>query len=47
VRAFTELHGGSVLIDSALGEGTTVTCIFPAVERAARAGAARERGRAS
>jgi signal transduction histidine kinase len=30
VRAFTELHGGRVLIDSAPGEGTTVTCIFPA-----------------
>jgi signal transduction histidine kinase len=25
-----ELHGGRVLIDSAPGEGTTVTCIFPA-----------------
>lgn len=30
VRAFMELHGGKVLIDSAPGEGTTVTCIFPA-----------------
>ncbi|WP_245504223.1 sensor histidine kinase [Lichenihabitans psoromatis] len=30
VRAFVELHGGQVLIDSALGEGTTVTCIFQA-----------------
>ncbi len=30
VRAFMELHGGRVLIDSAPGEGTTVTCIFPA-----------------
>ncbi len=30
VRAFVELHGGRVLIDSALGEGTTATCIFPA-----------------
>ncbi|HMK88861.1 MAG TPA: ATP-binding protein [Methylocystis sp.] len=30
VRAFMELHGGQVLIDSAPGEGTTVTCIFPA-----------------
>ncbi len=29
VRAFMELHGGRVLIDSAPGEGTTVTCIFP------------------
>ncbi|HXY57347.1 MAG TPA: ATP-binding protein [Methylocystis sp.] len=30
VRAFMALHGGKVLIDSAPGEGTTVTCIFPA-----------------
>ncbi|MGE3264331.1 ATP-binding protein [Methylocystis sp.] len=30
VRAFVELHGGKVYIDSAPGEGTTVTCIFPA-----------------
>ena len=30
VRAFMELHGGKVFIDSAPGEGTTVTCIFPA-----------------
>jgi len=30
VRAFMELHGGKVLIDSAPGEGTTATCIFPA-----------------
>ena len=30
VRAFVELHHGQVLIDSAPGEGTTVTCIFPA-----------------
>lgn len=30
VRSFVELHGGRVLIDSAPGEGTTVTCIFPA-----------------
>jgi signal transduction histidine kinase len=29
VRAFVELHGGTILIDSAPGEGTTVTCIFP------------------
>ncbi len=29
VRAFVELHGGQILIDSAPGEGTTVTCIFP------------------
>lgn len=29
VKAFVELHGGTVHIDSALGEGTVVTCIFP------------------
>jgi signal transduction histidine kinase len=55
VRAFTELHGGRVLIDSALGEGTTVTCIFPTNETRERddaapmreTGDARERGQAS
>jgi signal transduction histidine kinase len=30
VRSFVELHGGTVTIDSAVGEGTTVTCTFPA-----------------
>lgn len=30
VRSFVELHNGRVHIDSAPGEGTTVTCIFPA-----------------
>lgn len=30
VRSFVELHGGRILIDTAPGEGTTVTCIFPA-----------------
>lgn len=30
VRSLMELHGGQVLIDSAVGEGTVVTCIFPA-----------------
>lgn len=29
VRSFVELHGGEVHIQSALGEGTSVTCIFP------------------
>jgi signal transduction histidine kinase len=29
VRSFVELHGGSVALDSAVGRGTTVTCIFP------------------
>jgi signal transduction histidine kinase len=37
VRAFVELHGGRVQIESAPGEGTTVTCIFPAAQTAARA----------
>lgn len=30
VRAFVELHGGSVTIELALGEGTVVTCLLPA-----------------
>jgi signal transduction histidine kinase len=30
VRAFVERHGGRVQIDSILGEGTVVTCFFPA-----------------
>ena len=34
VRSLMELHGGKVLIDSALGEGTTVTCVFPARSQA-------------
>ena len=29
VRSFVELHGGTVSIASAVGEGTTVTCTFP------------------
>ncbi len=28
-KRFTELHGGSLTIESALGEGTTVTVYFP------------------
>jgi signal transduction histidine kinase len=39
VRSFVELHGGSVSIDSTLGEGTTVTCVFP-VEQAQKRTAA-------
>src|SRR5215470_5583417 len=38
VRSFVELHGGTVTIDSAVGRGTTVTCVFPlehAITRAA------------
>ncbi len=29
VRSFVELHGGTVTINSVVGEGTTVTCVFP------------------
>ncbi|HEY8579829.1 MAG TPA: ATP-binding protein, partial [Beijerinckiaceae bacterium] len=29
VRALVELHGGRIQIESAPGEGTVVTCIFP------------------
>jgi signal transduction histidine kinase len=29
VRSFVELHGGTVKLDSTMGRGTTVTCIFP------------------
>ncbi|HZL40847.1 MAG TPA: PAS-domain containing protein [Pseudolabrys sp.] len=32
VRSFTELHGGTVAIDSTLGHGTTVTCVFPTAQ---------------
>jgi signal transduction histidine kinase len=34
VRSFVELHGGSVTIISAVGQGTTVTCTFPLIETA-------------
>jgi signal transduction histidine kinase len=39
VRSFVELHGGTVAIDSAIGKGTTVTCLFP-VQQAAKQSAA-------
>jgi signal transduction histidine kinase len=29
VRSFVELHGGNVSIESHVGQGTIVTCIFP------------------
>jgi signal transduction histidine kinase len=29
VRSFVELHGGGVNVESTVGDGTTVTCIFP------------------
>ncbi|NVK35690.1 MAG: PAS-domain containing protein [Rhodobacteraceae bacterium] len=35
VKSFVELHGGSVVIDSVEGKGTTVTCIFPTTPKTA------------
>jgi signal transduction histidine kinase len=40
VRSFVELHGGTVTIDSAVGRGTTVTCIFPTEAASQRVSAA-------
>jgi signal transduction histidine kinase len=34
VRSFVELHGGSIVIDSHVGKGTKVTCLFPLVRAA-------------
>jgi signal transduction histidine kinase len=34
VRSFVQLHGGTVAIESTLGQGTTVTCVFPAMQAA-------------
>ncbi len=39
VRSFVELHGGSVTIDSTLGQGTTVNCVFPVEHKAERTAA--------
>jgi signal transduction histidine kinase len=39
VRSFVELHGGTVLIDSIVGRGTTVSCAFPLEHAAARTAA--------
>jgi signal transduction histidine kinase len=39
VRSFVELHGGTVTIDSTLGQGTTVTCVFPVEHKAERSAA--------
>jgi signal transduction histidine kinase len=36
VRSFVELHGGTVTLDSAVGSGTTVTCVFPLGQSAER-----------
>jgi signal transduction histidine kinase len=40
VRSFVELHGGTVTIDSQIGRGTTVTCIFPTEAAGERVSAA-------
>jgi signal transduction histidine kinase len=34
VRSFVQLHGGSVTIDTTLGQGTVVTCFFPTKQAA-------------
>jgi signal transduction histidine kinase len=39
VRSFVELHGGRVRVDSVVGEGTIVTCSFPADQAAQRSAA--------
>jgi signal transduction histidine kinase len=39
VRSFVELHGGSVSLESAMGRGTTVTCVFPLGHSAEQAAA--------
>ena len=39
VRSFVELHGGSVTLESAVGRGTTVTCVFPLEHTAERTAA--------
>jgi signal transduction histidine kinase len=39
VRSFVELHGGTVSIESAPGQGTTVTCVFPVQHTARRTAA--------
>jgi signal transduction histidine kinase len=36
VRSFVELHGGTVTLDSAVGSGTTVACVFPLGQAAER-----------
>jgi signal transduction histidine kinase len=39
VRSFVELHGGTVSIESAAGQGTSVTCVFPLQHTAKRTAA--------
>ncbi|MDR3466497.1 MAG: PAS-domain containing protein [Xanthobacteraceae bacterium] len=36
VRSFVELHGGKVGVDSVVGRGTSVTCVFPSDQAAHR-----------
>src|SRR5262249_59068655 len=45
VRSFVELHGGSVTLESAVGRGTTVTCVFPLDRQAERPAGAPPRAR--
>ena len=33
VRSFVQLHGGTVSIESTLGRGTKVTCVFPTAQQ--------------
>jgi signal transduction histidine kinase len=39
VRSFVELHGGTVSLESAVGRGTTVICVFPLEHGAVRTAA--------
>jgi signal transduction histidine kinase len=39
VRSFVELHGGTVTLDSAVGQGTRVECRFPLEQHAGKAAA--------
>ena len=39
VRSFVELHGGTVTLQSAVGEGTTVICRFPLEQHVERTAA--------
>jgi len=39
VRSFVHLHGGMVTIDSEVGRGTTVTCVFPAAQQTTQSAA--------
>src|SRR5262249_3799383 len=39
VRSFVELHGGSVTLESTVGRGPPVTCVFPLAQTAERTAA--------